>query len=71
MFRDHSPGGFRAVKSSHTGNGRKSVIIHVWNILNDLAPDDIGLSFQQNMRLGINAEFHAIKRERVSVVSQS
>ena len=37
-------------------------IIHAWKILNDLAPNDIGLSFQQNMRLGIKAEIPAIKK---------
>ena len=40
-------------------------IIHgcAWKILNDLAPNDIGLSFQQNMRLGIKAEIPAINRK--------
>ena len=38
-------------------------IIHAWKILNDLAPNDIGLRFQQNMRLGIKAEIPAINRK--------
>ena len=43
-------------------------IVHVWKILNDLAPNDIGICFQQNMRLGIKAEIPAInKKSQMSV----
>ena len=38
-------------------------IIHTWKISNNLAPNDIGLSFQHNMRLGIKAEIPAINRK--------
>ncbi|KAL5257941.1 hypothetical protein ACHWQZ_G012778 [Mnemiopsis leidyi] len=43
-------------------------IVHVWKILNDVAPIDIGICFQQNMRLGIKAEIPAInKKSQLSV----
>lgn len=45
-------------------------IVHVWKILNGLAPNDIGFKFQTHQRLGIKAEIPAInKRSQLSVRS--
>ena len=45
-------------------------IIHVWKILNELAPNDIGFEFQTNQRLGIKANIPPInKKAQISVRS--
>ena len=38
-------------------------IVHVWKILNGLAPNDIGFKFLKNKRLGIKAEIPAINNK--------
>ena len=43
-------------------------IIHVWKILNDMAPNDIGFEFQTKQRLGIKACIPPInKKAQMSV----
>ena len=38
-------------------------IIHMWKILNDLAPNDIGVGFQHSKRLGIKAEIPMLSKK--------
>ena len=43
-------------------------IVHVWKILNGLAPNDVGFKFHTHQRLGIRAEIPPIsKRSQLSV----
>ena len=43
-------------------------IVHVWKILNELAPNDVGFKFHSHQRLGIKAEIPPInKRSQLSV----
>ena len=39
------------------------MIIHVWKILNNLSPNDIGMKFTDNVRLGKKVKIPAFKKE--------
>ena len=38
------------------------MIIHVWNILNETTPNDIGMQFTDNMRLGKKVKIPAFNK---------